>query len=459
MEDRISQKTIMGGVLLSAASLFGMSIGLLYWFLLARITGIKSIGAASAIVSSALIPASIIGAGFGLAVAREVAKNPSILRHLIRFSVLLGFLSSLIALLLAYILYKNTVYALLASIMGFFIVTSEAGLKTLIGLEEFKYILAYIVAANLAKVLAGTYLALIGLDEVAVVTGYMLLPLLTSALSIARLVRTDYWKSPSSIDSKRRLLSLGLSNTLFTSSNQLPISLGVYLFAAIGGDKVATGTLYLGIMASMALATLPISMSMASLPESMKREKALAWITLLPGLSVVMPILAVLVLYPEPLFGLISREFLQPQYLDILLVLLLASPFFAVLNVGLVEFNRRASTRAIAVIAASRLSTLLVLLPLLTLYADGIGAAVAYFASIVVAVLVLIVVEKNIALILVKILSTLSPLALLLLQIPMKKITTLLLVVVLSHILLYSYTDLLKITKKLAKSIFVWEYY
>ena len=380
----VDHDAIRGGLLLTIANFSTAVAGALFWFLLARLTGIGSIGAASSIVSAAMIPAAVLGAGYGLAAARHVAaRGPNQACGLLAFSLLLAAAAAASSAALAVFLEAGGYEEAAAALLGFLTTASGVGMQLLLGMKMFRVILAASIAANTAKLLVGVAAALAGFGEAAVLMGFAAFPavgLAASTITIA--ARSGLGGcSISSLGEVRRLLGLGASNTLYASSSQLPVALGIYLYAALGGEPIDTGALYLAMMAAQVIAMPASSLAAATLPSSIQHGRAMALDTLRVGLAVAVPVAAVLAVSPQLFYSVFAPGLISRDNLLVLQLLAYTAPLLASLNTALIEFNRRATARTIAIVSAARLALTATLLPPLAATHGAPGAAAAFTAA------------------------------------------------------------------------------
>ena len=412
----------------------------MFWFLLARLAGLSSVGAASSIVSAAMMPAAVLGAGFGLAAARRIAaEGPRAACSLLAFSLLLAALAAASSTALAVFLDAGGREETAAAVLGFLMTAGGVGLQLLLGMEMFGAILAASLAGNTAKIAVGVAGALAGMGEEAVLAGFAAAPATTLLLAgTAVLRRSGLRGCRSPLREARGLLGLGVSNTLYASSSQLPVALGVYLYAALGGEPVDTGALYLGMMAAQVLAMPASSLAAATLPSSVQQGKPMAPATLRLGLAVATPLAAAIAASPQLFYSMLGKSLASPENTATLQVLVYTAPLLAALDTALIEFNRRAEARPIAMVSATRLVLTAALLPPLAAAHSAPGAAATLAA------LALAATETPTVL-----LDTLRAEAALLPALPLqgRPLAVVAVVTLLAHVLLYPSTRILALLR------------
>jgi len=442
LEGDVVGRAARGGVLLTVAGLSTAVAGALFWFLLARLTGLGSVGAASSIVSAAMMPATVLGAGFGMAAARHVAaRGPGAACGLLVFSLLLAGLAAVFSAGLAFFLDVGGGEEVAAGVLGFLMTAGGVGLQVLLGMEMFGAILAANLAGNVAKLVVGVAAALAGLGGLAVVLGFAAFPAVSLAVSsIVVAARGGVRGCGGFLGEARGLLGLGVSNTLYASSAQLPVSLGIYLYAVLGGEPIDTGALYLAMMAAQVVAMPASSLAAATLPSSVQEGRAMAPATLRLGLAAAMPLAAALAASPQFFYSLLGRGLLGRDSAAVLQLLVYTAPLLASLGTMLVEFNRRAAARPIALVSAIRLVLTAALLPPLAAVGGALGAAAAFAAATVAALVAASLSVPSVLLDVLRAEAALLPPSMLLHGSMLAAVVSSML---LAHALLYPYTRML----------------
>lgn len=437
----LDHRAARGGLLLTLANLVNAAGGAVFWFLLARLAGLGSVGTASSIASAAMMPAAVLGAGFGLAAARRIAaEGPRAACSLLAFSLLLAALAAAPSAALAAFLNAGGRGEAVAAVLGFLMTAGGVGLQLLLGMEMFGVILAASLAGNTAKIAVGVAGALAGLGETAALLGLITAPAVNLAASVAAVLRRSGLRGcMSPLREARGLLGLGVSNTLYTSSSQLPVALGVYLYAALGGEPVDTGALYLGMMAAQVIAMPASSLAAATLPSSVQEGRATAPATLRLGLAVATPLAAALAASPQLFYSMLGKNLAGPENATTLQVLVYTAPLLAALSTALIELNRRAAARPIAIVSITRLMLAAALLPPLAAAHGAPGAAAAFAAATLAALAVAATLIPTVLINALRAVAALLPPAQLLHGSPLAAAAA---SALLAHILLYPYTRL-----------------
>ena len=383
---------LRSGVEMFAANFTAFLGGALFWLVMARVVGLHGLGVGSSVVSAAGIVAAVLGGGFGLAFARHVAEYPGDASCAAAAGLLLGVLAAVLASVLGLFL-GGTGDAAWALVLGFIGVASAVSIQVLVGLGGFSQILRAQAVGNLAKLVAGTFLGLMGFGAAAVLAGYLVHPLLL--LSVAALyagLRCSLGRAAGLV---RSLLALGLSNSLFTAGNQLVQSLTVYLYAVSTRDTVATGILYLALMVAIVVAMPMGSLAAAALHHGVREGREVAVSAAPPGLMLAAVAAAAAAGGVRAVALLLGVPLDAP--LDAVRVIIVVGPLLGLLASVLSELNRREDAAWVARVSGTRLVAAAVLLPLLSRLYGLWGAAAALLAATLAAVAVASLVERRVA--------------------------------------------------------------
>ncbi len=389
MEDSNNKmtKAIVGGTWILSSSVVSILTGLIFWFVLTRIVGVSSVGKASAIVSSAGIATTLLSAGLSLAIIRVVASRGRFgVLASVMVSLMLGIMASSLSFLLSRKLGFGFSYY--AGIMAFLSVASLAITQSMIGLEMFKDYFKTVFVSNLAKIIIGFSLAVLGLGSLAVILGYLSFPFVALIIGLTILLVTSRNRKRikmSVIDNVlsdvKEVLKLMIANYPQGLSSQLLTALGVYIFALITKRSVDTGILYVSLMAVLAMAAVPGSVLTALLPSGSRGEISDIFYEegLRIGLGLVTPLVIILLMAPSQVLSIISPDMTKGG--DVLFVLSLSVVPFAAVQAGIIVLNAKKDLKMISYVGTIRLLGLtLSLLALVPRY-GSVGAALSFLIA------------------------------------------------------------------------------
>ncbi len=374
---REAVETLAGGALLGLSTLVVSVSGFIFWLLVTRIAGVEAVGSASAAISAAAIAATIAGAGLNIAATREAAASRgSGFTSSALVALALSLPAALIALALASLLGLDQTARALVLVYCCASLLAQACLGSLSGLGLFGRVLGATVAGSVAKIAVGVLLALAGLGYVAALAGCTVYPILVSVASLTAAASLLARPTRHSI---ARVLRLTAGNYLFAFSGQLLVMLNVYLYALLGRSMAGTGSLYISLMACVVLAGLTGQLAIAALSVTVRRGRETFRESLHAGLLIATPFVVLAALAPDELLSLISPR-LGEDWM-VLVTLLASVPALAIATVYVSKLNAEQRVSRLAVIGATRVAVLLVLLPPLVKALDVVGAAAAFTLS------------------------------------------------------------------------------
>ena len=365
---------LLGGLAVSLS-------GFVFWFVLSRLVGVESVGVASAIVSASGVASTLVGAGLNIAVIREVAaRGPRAFTTSLLLALVLGSIAAVVTVPLTYSLGYGGLTSF-ASALALFSIVSIAAAQSLVGFEEFKRYFIAMLTSSIAKIAVGVALAAAGLGALSAIVGYLTYPL--ALLAAALLLLLPVLKCVSdlrpTVTRFRSLVELSFSNYPYVFSNQLLTMLGVYIFAFLVREAVPTGTLYIALMVSLAVAAIPNSILSAALPVSIRRGTDTFAEGFRVGLSLATPIVVLVGGASTALLSAINPD-LAAGSLPLKVLLTSIAPLTA-LTTAIMALNREGNVKGIAVLGLSRLAVLTALLPVMTNYFGLLGASTAYLIA------------------------------------------------------------------------------
>ena len=379
--ERHVEDTIAGGTWIFLGSLAVSLTGLVFWIVIARLVGVESLGVASAIVSSSSIAVTLTSAGLNIAVMREVAaRGVKAFTASMMLASIMGITAALIAAILTYgVGYQELIP--ISSLLALTALISIPLLFTLVGFEKFRNYFTVVLTGSLAKMFVGIILAILGLKILAPLIGYLAYPITSSIIALA--ILTSIIRRSDNVgidrDELRSVALLTFSNYPYVFSTQLLTMLSVYVFAYLVGRAVPTGTLYITLMITLAIAAIPTSLLSAALPISTKRDVDPFAESFRIGLGLATPVIAIVLAAPTTILQIINPELTHG--VDTLRILLLSITPLTALTAVIIKLNKEGRKSTLALIGVARLSVLLALLPALTSMAGLNGAAVAFLLA------------------------------------------------------------------------------
>ena len=365
---------LLGGLAVSLA-------GFVFWLVLSRLVGVESVGIASAIVSASGVASTLVSAGLNIAVIREVAaEGPKAFTTSLLLALVLGSVAAVVTVPLTYSLGYGSL-ASFASALALLSIMSIAAAQSLMGFEEFRKYFTAMLTSSIAKIAVGVALAVAGLSVLSPIIGYLTYPLvlLIAALLLALPVLKCSEDLRPSVAGFKSLVKLSLSNYPYVFSNQLLTMLGVYIFAYLVREAVPTGTLYIDLMISLAVAAIPGSILSAALPVSIRKGADTFAESFRVGLSLATPVVVLVGGASTALLSTINPD-LTAGSLPLKVLLTSVAPLTA-LTAAIMALNKKGNAKEIAVLGLTRLTVLTALLPVVSNYFGLLGASLAYLLA------------------------------------------------------------------------------
>lgn len=388
MEKTVNE-SIAGGVWLFLGSLVNNVLGLVFWLVITYMSGVGSIGEASAIVSAATIALTLVSGGLNIAVVRQVAaEGAEAIGASLLVSLILAFVAIMLTVPLTYFLGTIHVLVYLASLYAGLNILLITFLSILLGLTLFKQYFETVSIGALAKLTVGALLALLEVGVLAPLAGFM--AYVVAGLIVAVLLVMIYHRHKISLKTKseqiKDLVKLTYSNYPYIIANQLLTVLSVYVFAIIIGEEVQTGILYISLMIMLAILAVPGSIIGAALPIGTRSNTDPFPESFRIGLSLATPIIVLTIPFTKPILQIINPNLVSGA--SALEVLLLSIAPLTALTTIINKLNKEGKTRNIAVIGSIRLITLLILLYFLARSMGVYGAAISFLLSNTVALII-----------------------------------------------------------------------
>ncbi|RLG86184.1 MAG: hypothetical protein DRO18_04730 [Thermoprotei archaeon] len=377
------EESIKGGTWVFIGSLATSLAGLLFWLVLSNVVGVEAIGMVSMVVSSAGIATGVISAGLNIAIMREIAsRGARAYITVLAYALTLGLTAALISLPLISALKVSAIFIASTAVYALISVLFIASAAVLMGLEMFRSYALTTLTASMVKLCLGIGLGILGFKVLAPLLGYLSYPLsalIASTTLIVLLCRSDI-EFKVYLDVIKSIAKLNASNYPFVFSTQLLTMLSVYLFAYLIGVPLSTGILYIVLMITLASSAIPVSILSAALPIGIRRSANPYAEGLRVGTALVLPIVVGIGTASTIILNFINPG-LTPGSLALKIMLLSVMPL-AVLTATIMKLNKEYRIGRIALIGISRLLVLTALLILLSKAHGILGASIAFLASV-----------------------------------------------------------------------------
>ncbi|NPA04647.1 MAG: hypothetical protein GXO09_00950 [Crenarchaeota archaeon] len=363
MPGRTVVEGVRGGAWMTGVSLTVALVGFIYWLVMARMAGLHALGVAASVISGAGVASSLAGAGLGLAIIASVAAGSVGFWGFMVYSLLVSLVGGFAALVLAAPLGG---YGSIAFALAFLGLLSACLLNVFVASKRFRGYFAIGLVSAFSRLAVGVALVVLGMGVVGILAGYLAPSVVTLAAAAPLVV--VLWREEGlgsrGFEGVGRLASLHAANYPYGFSQQLALMLTVYAYAVSGGIASSVGSLYLLLMIELVLVSLPFSTAVALIPVSMGASFEEAYreayrVTAAASLLAASLLLAA----PSRILSLISSRLASSSTL--LPALLLSMTPVMHVQLAVTWLNRRGDRRGVALVGASRLAALVLLLALL----------------------------------------------------------------------------------------------
>ncbi len=376
--DKSVEKSLQGGSWIFLGSIALSVTGFIFWLFISRILGAEIVGIASTIVSASWIAIAIFSAGLGIAVLRETAaRGRWVVAPSIALASLLAMGGGAGALILSYVVGYGGL-ALAAAALASLSIISTAIAGWLLGDGRFKSYFLAVLAGSTSKLVAGVMRAFAGLGVMAGLLAIAIQPVVLIAWGIALALRLGSPLRALRVVPKGLgpLVRVSASNYLYMFSGQMMVMLTIYIYSLYVGDPESTGVLYIGLMMSTALASLPVAVSSAGLAVGARQGGDPFAEALRLSLAAVTPMIILAAALPGEIMGLLGSEFYRGS--TILRLLIITVVPFSAIFAAVARLNKEGRTRTIAAWGGAMLGLNAVLIAILSQEVGVWGAAVAY---------------------------------------------------------------------------------
>jgi O-antigen/teichoic acid export membrane protein len=380
-----TNKFIGQGILLFTDQILVSITNWLYWIMVSRLASTSEIGQATSVYSLVLLISTVCQIGLEYPLLKKASLHRSqILGTALAIELILTSASIAAIIFLANTdMYHASLgqYVLVAVALLVFSPISFVGRFALLGISNARAVLAFDVAATIAKFLSAYILLSMGFGAFGILVSFMIASLVAA---ITMILIAGRRLSLRPIRDKRYIVEVikeGLSNAPSKLSRTMIITLSVILLASYGISDSDIGIFYIALMISIVGAGLAASMSFTVIPASAESKSDLSSGSLRLGLSFTAPLIAALVVAPRYILSIIGMEYATAD--TILLVLSIAILPTAIMMNAVSKFNNSGEQRKIIAIGLIQIAVFLISFVVLVPYYGSLGAAYAILITYV----------------------------------------------------------------------------
>lgn len=361
--------------------------GWLYWLVVSKLITTSEVGISTSIYSLVVLAATITGLGLEY----PLLKRTSVDGSKILSSALLIEITTTIAVvpLMTYILidfyhHESQTYNLIAVGMVISITLGFVARYALLGISASKTILVIDTISTILKFVTGYLLVLYGFGALGILFSFLLQALVASSTTLILAKRLFGF----SIVNFRYIFDViknGVVNMPSIFSRTLIVSLSVVLLASFGVQSSDIGIFYIALMISIVTGGLISSTSYMVIPASSTAKSDLSASSMRIGLSLTVPIIALLLSSPEFVLSLVGPGY-SSGYL-ILIILAAAIIPFAIATNSISRFNYLDMPRKLVFVGCLQIIGFIVgffvLVPLLSTVGAALSILLSYTLSCV----------------------------------------------------------------------------
>jgi O-antigen/teichoic acid export membrane protein len=374
-----SNKFFGQGILLFSDQILVSITNWFYWIVISKLASTSEIGQATTVQSLVLLISIICQMGLEYPLLkRSSSQRSQILGTTLAIELIITSGSIAAVLFLA----NTEMYH--ASLEGYVLVAvallvlSPIGFVSrhaLLGISNARGVLVFDIAATGAKFLSAYILLSMGFGALGILLSFMMASIV---LAITMLLLAGRQLSLRPVRDKKYIIEIlkeGLSNAPSKLSRTMVITLSVILLASFGISDSDIGIFYIVLMISVVGASLASSMSFTVIPASTESKTDLSSGSLRIGLSLTVPLIAVLVVAPRDILSIIGAEYAAAH--TVLLVLSMAILPTAIVMNTISRFNYLGQQRKITALGVIEIAGFLMSFMILVPYHGSLGAAYA----------------------------------------------------------------------------------
>lgn len=361
--------------------------GWLYWLVVSKLITTSEVGISTSIYSLVVLAATVTGLGLEY----PLLKRTSVDGSKILSSALLIEIATTIAVvpLMTYILidfyhHESQTYNLIAVGMLISITLGFVARYALLGISASKTILVIDTISTILKFVTGYLLVLYGFGALGILFSFMLQALVASSTTLILAKRLFGF----SIVNFRYIFDViknGVVNMPSIFSRTLIVSLSVVLLASFGVQSSDIGIFYMALMISIVTGGLISSTSYMVIPASSTAKSDLSASSMRIGLSLTVPIIALLLSSPEFILSLVGPGYSSGYF--ILIILAAAIIPFAIATNSISRFNYLDMPRKLVFVGCLQIIGFIVgffvLVPLLSTVGAALSILLSYTLSCV----------------------------------------------------------------------------
>jgi O-antigen/teichoic acid export membrane protein len=355
--------------------------GWLYWLVVSKLITISEVGISTSIYSLVVLTATVIGLGLEYPLLKRTSVDGSKIFSsalLIEIAATIAVVPLMIYILIDFYHHESQSYNLIAVGMLISITLGFVARYALLGISASKTILVIDTISTILKFVTGYLLVLYGFGALGVLFSFMLQALVASSTTLI-LARRLFGFSIANFRHIFDIIKNGVVNMPSIFSRTLIVSLSIVLLASFGVQSSDIGIFYIALMISIVTGGLISSTSYMVIPASSIAKSDLSTSSMRIGLSLSVPIIALLLSSPEFVLSLVGPGY-SSGYL-ILIILAAGIIPFAIATNSISRFNYLDMPRKLLFVGGLQIFGFIVGFIVLVPLLSTVGAALSILLS------------------------------------------------------------------------------
>ena len=355
--------------------------GWLYWLVVSKLITISEVGISTSIYSLVVLTATVIGFGLEYPLLKRTSVDGSKVVSsalLIEIAATIAVVPLMIYILIDFYHHESQSYNLIAVGMLISITLGFVARYALLGISASKTILVIDTISTILKFVTGYLLVLYGFGALGVLFSFMLQALVASSTTLI-IARRLFGFSITNFRYLFDVIKNGVVNMPSIFSRTLIVSLSIVLLASFGVQTSDIGIFYIALMISIVTGGLISSTSYMVIPASSIAKSDLSTSSMRIGLSLTVPIIALLLSSPEFILSLVGPGY-SSGYL-ILIILAAGIIPFAIATNSISRFNYLDMPRKLLFVGGLQICGFIVGFIVLVPLLSTVGAALSILLS------------------------------------------------------------------------------
>jgi len=355
--------------------------GWLYWLVVSKLITISEVGISTSIYSLVVLTATVIGFGLEYPLLKRTSVDGSKVVSsalLIEIAATIAVVPLMIYILIDFYHHESQSYNLIAVGMLISITLGFVARYALLGISASKTILVIDTISTILKFVTGYLLVLYGFGALGVLFSFMLQALVASSTTLI-IARRLFGFSITNFRYLFDVFKNGLVNMPSIFSRTLIVSLSIVLLASFGVQTSDLGIFYIALMISIVTGGLISSTSYMVIPASSIAKSDLSTSSMRIGLSLTVPIIALLLSSPAFVLSLVGPGY-SSGYL-ILIILAAGNIPFAIATNSISRFNYLDMPRKLLFVGGLQICGFIVGFIVLVPLLSTVGAALSILLS------------------------------------------------------------------------------